>query len=106
MKRINKETEIGQSLEIDTDYCSAKPFSIKEMYDYLIGAEKTGATHINITGNSDDGYLYDVNIQPIKIEIENDKDYTKRKIEEESRILAAENKEKVLYHELKLKYGD
>jgi hypothetical protein len=111
MKRKTIETRIGVSLYIDTDYaCGGNPFCIDEIIEFLQKSKKTGATHITISGSSYyDGSVDDIEIQPVKIEMESDESYTKRIAEEESRQKAAENalisKEKALYEELKLKYG-
>ena len=112
MKRKIFETEVGQSLEIDTDYSygSAEAFCIVELRNFLEKAEDDGATHVKISGTVDDGCVDDVDIQPYLVEKETDDAYAKRLAEEESKKEAAKNveraKEKALYEKLKLKYGD
>lgn len=105
------EKTIGESLEIDTDrICGAKPFCIDELQEFLSKAKTNGATHINITGSCWGGNLNDVYIETVKVFTESEEDYTRRLAEAESRILAKANvekaREKALYDELKLKYGD
>ena len=111
MERKIIEKTIGESLEIDTDrICGAKPFCIDVLQDFLNEAKNNGATHINITGSCWDGTLGDIDIETVKVFTESDEDYTKRFSEAESRRLAKVNvekaREKALYDELKLKYGN
>ena len=111
MERKIIKTTVGKSLEIDTNYyCGAKAFCIIEMREFLREASDSGATHVTISGSCYDGSLDYVDIQPVNIKTESDEDFAKRAAEEESKRLAEANvrkaKEKALYEELKLKYGD
>lgn len=111
MERKLIEKTIGKSLEIDTDYtCGANPFCIDALQDFLNEAKKNNATHIRITGSCWDGTLDDVEIETVNITLENEEDFSKRVAEAESKRLAEINvkkaREKALYEELKLKYGD
>lgn len=111
MERKTIETNVGQSLEIDTDYyCGAKAFSIIELREFLRKATDDGATHVTISGRCYDGSLDDIEIQSVNVKTESDEDYAKRAAEEESKRLAEANvrkaREKALYEKLKLKYGN
>lgn len=111
MERKIFETTVGQSLEIDTDYyCGAKAFSIDELQSFLTDAKEKVATHFTVSGCCCDGSIDNIDIQPVNVRTETDEEYTKRAAEEESKKLAEANvrraKEKALYEELKLKYGD
>lgn len=111
MERKLIEKTIGKSLEIDTGYTyGAKPFCIDKLQDFLNEAKKNNATHIRITGSYWDVTLDDVCIETVNITLENDEEYAKRIAEAESKKLAEANskkaREKALYEELKLKYGD
>ena len=65
------KTDIGQSLEIETDYYySAKAFSIIELRKFLRKATDNGATHITISGSCYDGRLDNIDIQPVNIKTE------------------------------------
>ena len=110
MERKIIEIEVGQSLEIDTDYYyGAKGFCIIELIEFLRKATDDGATYIKIRGNNYDGAVDAIDIQPLNAKIESDEDFAKRASEEESKRLAFANeikaREKALYEELKLKYG-
>jgi len=110
MERKIFETNVGQSLEVNTDYYyGAKAFSIDELQTFLNEAKENGATHFTISGCVLDDSLEDIDIQPVTVRTESDEEYTKRVADEESKQLAEANvkkaKEKALYEELKLKYG-
>lgn len=107
MERKISTKSIGEYMEIDIDYVSGdKPSCIDEMIDNLQEAKSIGATHleINIFGCTF------IEIHPVKMIIENDEAYAQRMQYEENQRIHAENarraKEKALYEDLKLKYGD
>lgn len=109
MKRKEIITNINEYKEFDIDYgCGDSPIEISEMIELLTDAKNRGATHIKITGKGYDGIIDYIDVQPVKVEIENDIDYNKRVAEAESKMLAKANvenaREKMLYEELKAKY--
>lgn len=111
MERKIFSTTVGKSLFIDTDYCfGAKEFSIDELQSFLNDAKDKGATHFTVSGSVYDGIIEDIDMQPLNLRTESDEEYEKRAAEEESKRLAEDivrkAKEKALYEELKLKYGD
>lgn len=95
---------------IDFDYGGGdRPYPIDELITFLNNAKDVGATNIKFEVPWGDDVNY-VDLYPVKLEFESDKDFEQRKQDEESNRLAAENvkkaREKALYEELKEKYGN
>lgn len=106
-KKIEK---IIKSLEVDISYIfNADPLCIDELQDFLNEAKGNNATHVRLIPYLCEG-LDSVEIEAVNITLESEEDYLKRVAEHESIRLEKDNlekaKEKALYEELKLKYGD
>lgn len=80
MERKTIETNIGVSLDIDTDYDDYDPFCISELISYLMESLNDGATHVKLIGAIDCfDEVCEVDIQPITVETESDEDYNELK---------------------------
>tara|TARA_R110000824_G_scaffold390913_1_gene588379 strand:+ start:317 stop:652 length:336 start_codon:yes stop_codon:yes gene_type:complete len=111
MKRIEKHIDIGEELDICTDYSYGdKPYSIKLLRTSLQELEAKGATHVKITGEVCDGDIDSIDIQAIKIETESDEEYNARLFELERKKLRQEGILKAqrlkIYEKMKIEFGD
>lgn len=111
MERKTIETEVGAPVEIDIDYwCDDKPYCINALIEHLTDSKENGATHVKLHGSYDGDCVNEVEIQPIKVELESDEDYNKRVKEVEEKRTAWERlqeaEEREMYEKLKLKYGE
>lgn len=107
MKRETIQRDIGNYIEIDTEYWAGDdPYSIDDLISLLQSAKEDGATDIKIEGNNEIDYVH---LQPVIVREETDKEMDNRiEIEqdmEQRKQKEKENNELLVYERLKRKYG-